>query len=76
MQLAKTVEEVEVRYAFWEIVVVITAVMKVEGLNLEVLRVTARLGSRCSYAERIIRLPCSPETLTETSSSGETLIVN
>jgi hypothetical protein len=56
--------------------VVITAVMKVEGLDLEVLRVTARLGSRCSYAERIIRLPCSPETLTETSSSGETLIVN
>lgn len=54
MQLAKTVEEVEVRYAFWEIVVVITAVMKVEGLNLEVLRVTARLGSHCSYAETII----------------------
>jgi hypothetical protein len=67
-----TVEEVEVRCDPWEIVVVaIVAVMKVEGLRL-----TASLVSCCSYAESILRFPCNPEILVETSSSGETLIVN
>jgi hypothetical protein len=72
-----TVEEVEVRCDPWEIVVVaIVAVMKVKGLNLEVLRLSASLVSCCSYAESILRFPCNPEILAETSPSGETLIVS
>ena len=71
------VEKVEVTCGPWEIVVVaIVAGMNVEGLNLEVLRLTASLVSCCSYAESIRRLPCNPEILAETSSSGETLIVD
>jgi hypothetical protein len=63
-------EEVEATSGLREIVVVaIVAVLKVEGLNLEVLRLTVSSVPCCSYAESILRLPYNPETQAGTSSS-------